>query len=91
MYSDLFLFINYFFIKHVKTSIRKTYLDPVKPHFYTVKVEFTEVYIIFPYFYSKTEAVLTSTLNLYFEQKYEKYQNFSLKTFGLWLQNFQCI
>ena len=51
--------MNYFFIKHVKTSITKTYLyilDPVKPHFYTVKVEFTEVYITFSYFYSKTDV-----------------------------------
>ena len=51
--------MNYFFIKHVKTSITKTYLydlDPVKLHFYTVKVEFTGIYIIISYFYSKTDA-----------------------------------
>ena len=28
------------------------------------------------------EAVLTSTHNLYFEQKYEKYQNFYMKAFS---------
>ena len=47
-------------------SITKTYLynfDPLKPHFYVVKLGFTG------------EAVLTSTHNLCFEQKYEKYQN----------------
>ena len=37
--------------------------DPLKPHFYIVKLGFTE-------------AVLTSTHNLCFEQKHEKYQNF---------------
>ena len=37
--------------------ITKTYLynsDPHKPHFYIVKLGFTEVYVIFSYFCSKT-------------------------------------
>ena len=46
--------------------------DPLKPHFHIVKLGFTGVYI---------EAVLTSTHNLYFEQKYEKYQNFLSENF----------
>ena len=72
----------------------KTYLynfDPLKPHFYMVKLGFTGgaggwVYIIFIIFaqimdcgYSlepHSEAVLTSTYNLCFEQKYENFQNF---------------
>ena len=37
------------------------------------------------------EAVRTSTHNLCFEQKYEKYQNFYLKTFSFWWWNFQYI
>ena len=37
------------------------------------------------------EAVLTSTHNLCFEQKYEKYQNFYLKIFIFWWENFQYI
>ena len=37
------------------------------------------------------EAVLTSTHNLCFEQKYEKYQNFYLKPFSFWWWNFQYI
>ena len=68
--------------------IAKTYLynfDPLKPHFYIVKLGFTGVYIIFLISAQKhrlwvlvrtTEAVLTSTHNLCFKQKYEKYQSF---------------
>ena len=37
------------------------------------------------------EAVLTSVHNLCFEQKYEKYQNFHLKTFSFWWWNVQYI
>ena len=54
----------------------KTYLynfDPLKPHFYMVKRGFTGAYIIF---LISAQAVLMSTHNLCFEQKYEKYQNF---------------
>ena len=73
-------------------SITKTYLynfDPLKPHFYIVKLGFTGVYIIFvisaqnidcEYSLNRLdEAVLTSTNNLCLEQKYEKYQNFYMK------------
>ena len=35
-----------------------------------------------------TEAVLTSTHNLCFEQKYENYQNFSSESFHIWLVKF---
>ena len=70
----------------------KTYLynfDPLKPHFYIVKLGFTGVYIIFLISVQNrdcgysllAEAVLTSTHNLCFEQKYEKYPNFYLKIF----------
>ena len=48
----------------------KTYLynfDPLKPHFYIVKLGFTGVYIIF---------LISAIKHLCFEQKYEKYQNF---------------
>ena len=58
LFRSVFI-INYFFIKHVKRIFTKTYLynlDPVKPHFYTVKVEFTGVYIIISYFYAKTDV-----------------------------------
>ena len=76
-------------------SITKTYLnnfDPLKPHLYIVKLGFTGVYIIFlisaqnidcGYSLERlSEAVLTSIHNLCFEQKYEKYLNFYLKTFS---------
>ena len=58
------------------TKTRLYNFDPLKPHFYTVKLGYTGVYIIF-----LAEAVLTSTHNLCFEQKYEKYENFYLKIF----------
>ena len=68
-------------------------VDPLHPHFYTsshfytVKLGFTGVYIIFLISAQKHrlwvlvsfEAVLTSTHNLCFEQKCEKYQNIYLK------------
>ena len=64
--------------------IRKTRLynsDPLKPHFYLVKLGFTGVYIMFFLIYAQNidfgsfEAVLTCTYNLCFEQKYENCQN----------------
>ena len=71
--------------------ITKTYLynfDPLKPHFYIAKLGFTGLYIIFSWSakiiecgYSlepPAEAVLTSTHNLCFEQKYEKNIRFFL-------------
>ena len=56
--------------------ITKTLLyhfDLFEPHFYIVKLGFTGVYIIF---LITGEAVLTSTHNLCFEQKYEKISEF---------------
>ena len=70
------------------TKTRLYNFDPLKPHFYMVKLGFTGVYIIFLISvqnidcgYSLGEAVLTSTHNLYFEQKYEKYQSFLSENF----------
>ena len=80
----------------LQQGITKTYLynfNPLKPHFYIVKLGFTGVYIIFLILlknidceYSlepprRDEAVLTSTHNLCFEQKYEKYQIFLSENF----------
>ena len=94
------------YIKTIQPFRYLTYqysFDPLKPHFYIVKLGFTGVYIIFlisaqnidfgyslepphrggsneyPKIY--VEAVLTSIQNLCFEQKYEKYQNFSSENF----------
>ena len=61
--------------------------DSLKPHFYIVKLGFTGVYFNFHISAQKhrlwilvrttsAKAVLTSTHNLCFEQKYEKYQSF---------------
>ena len=69
-------------------TITKTCLynvDPLKPQFYIVKLGFTGVYIIFLIFarihrlWVLGEAVLTSTHNLCFEQKYEKILGFLSK------------
>ena len=76
------------------TVITKTCLynvDPLKSNFYMVKLGFTGVHIMGLISAQKhrlwvlvSEAVLTSTHNLGFEQKYEKYQNFYLKIFIFW-------
>ena len=67
--------------------------DLLKAHFYKVKLGFTGVYIIFlisaqnlDFGYNRLcEAVLTSTHNLCFDQKYEKYQNLYLIFFFLFV------
>ena len=43
----------------------------------------------YPQSISLAEAVLASTHNLCLEQKYEKYQNFHLRTFSFGLWNYQ--
>ena len=66
----------------LRQFITKTYLynfDPLKPHFYIVELGLTGVYIIFRISAQKHRLwvlVRTSTHNLCFEQKYEKYQYF---------------
>ena len=53
----------------------------VKPFLYSKTGVYRGIFY-FSYFRSKTyEAVLTSTHNLCFEHKYEKYQNFLSETF----------
>ena len=77
---------------YITSYIMKTYLydfDPLKPRFYIVKLGLTGLHIIFLISAQKHrlwllgEAVLTSTNNLCFEQKYEKYQKFSFENFHL--------
>ena len=79
-----------------KLLITKTYLynfDPLKPHFCIVKLGFTGVYIIFLLSAQKhrlwvlvrtASAVLRSTHNLCFEQKYENIRIFYLNIFIFW-------
>ena len=71
-------------------TITKTYLynfDPLKPHFYIVKLGFTGVYITFLISAQKhrlwilVKTASSSTHNLCFEQKYEKYQAFISENF----------
>ena len=84
-------------LQEVNDYITKTYLynfDPLKPHLYIEKLGFTGVYIIFLISAQKhiswalCEAVLTITHSLYFEQKYEKYQNSYKKTFSFLMVKF---
>ena len=84
-YFPLYLCI--FFLSF--SSQKHTYiiLTPLKPHFYIVKLGFTGVYIIFLIAAQNKdcgyslEPPLTSTHNLCFEQKYEKYQIFFIWKF----------
>ena len=54
------------------------FFDPLKPHFYIVKLGFTGVYIIFLIFAGNIDCgySLEPPHNLCFEQKYEKYHFF---------------
>ena len=62
------------------TKTRLYSFDPLKPHFYLVKLGFTGVYIISLIFAQKHRL-----WNLCFVQKYEKYQCFLyLKIFIIW-------
>ena len=62
-----------------KTCLYNFY--PLKPHFYIVKLGFTVVYTIFLISAEKNRLWVLVRTALYFEQKYEKYQNFYLKLF----------
>ena len=54
---------------------KKNNVYPCKPQFYHIQVGFKGVKIIYVCFQDVIDkAVLTSTHNLCFEQKYEKYQ-----------------
>ena len=69
---------------HDQANITKTLLynfDPLKPHFYIVKLGFTEVYIIFLISAKNIDCGTHSTHNLCFEQKYEKYLIFLTENF----------
>ena len=77
-------------------NITKTYLynfDPLKPHFYTVKLGFTGVYIMFLISAKYIECWYSlepprrggsnEYKNLCFKQKYEKYQSFFIWKFSV--------
>ena len=83
------------------SNITITYVynfEPLKPHFYIVKLGFTGVYIIFhisaknidcEYSYEPSRQGSSNEYhNLYFEQKYEKYQNFLSENFQFLEVNF---
>ena len=75
---------------HIITKTCLYISDPLKPHFYIVKLGFTGIIFLISvqkhrlWVLVRTaspEAVLTSTHNLCFEQKYEKYQSFLSENF----------
>ena len=75
-------------------SRKHTYIimTPLEPHFYTVKLGFTRVYIIFLIFAQRhrlwvlVRTASPSTHNLYFEQKYENIIFFLSENFLQWGQ-----
>ena len=76
-------------VSPVKTIITKTCLynfDPLKPHFYIVKLGFAGVYIIF-LIYAKNIDCGYSLEPPKYEQKYEKYQNFLSENFQFLVVN----
>ena len=100
MSSRSFLFPAAFISNQIKqlcaytTKTRLYNFDPIKPHFYIVKLGFTGVYIIFLIFFAKKHRLwvhkrtrhrggfnVKSTHNLCFEQEYAKYQNFLSENF----------
>ena len=89
------------FKKEYCLSITKTYLynfDPLKAHFYIVKLGLTGVHLFFLFLFKNLHSLepphwggSNEYHNLCFEQKYEKYQIFYLKVFSFWKWNFQYI
>ena len=75
----------YFYFGQYRRHITKTCLynfDPLKPHFCIVKLGFTGVYIIFLISSKNIDCGYSlEPPRLCFEQKYEKYQNFSSEKF----------
>ena len=77
----------FFFISPYITKTRLCNFDSLKPHFYIVKLGFRGVNIIFLISAQKhrlwvlVRTASTSTHNLCFEQKYEKYQSFFIWNF----------
>ena len=55
--------------------------DPIKPHFYIIKLGFTGVYIIFLIYAQKRGGSNEYQQSMLWAEN-EKYQNFSLKTFS---------
>ena len=80
--------------------IQKNYLyiyDPLKPHFYIVKLGFIGVYIIF-LISAQTHRLWVLRggsneypLSMFRSEIRKKYQIFYLKTFSFWWRNFQYI
>ena len=77
---------------HYDTKKKRIYnFDPLKPHFYIVKLGFTGVYIIFLFFLKSIDCGYSlepprwdgsnEYHNLGFEHKYEKYQSFLSEIF----------
>ena len=76
------------------TKTRLYNFDPLKPHFYIVKLGFTGIYIIFLTSAQKqrlwvlVRTASSSTHTLCFEPKFEKYQNFLSENYRFLVVNF---
>ena len=71
---------------HCITKTRLYSFDPLKPHFYKVKLGFTGVYIIFLISAQNTDCGYSlEPPGLCFVQKYEKYQNFLSENFPVYI------
>ena len=86
--EPVFLYVYNKNLKH----ITKTYLynfDPLKPHFYILKLGFTGVYIIFLFLLKNIDCGYSlepsrrGSSNECFERKYEKYQSVFIWKFSV--------
>ena len=93
--GGVFMDTDHFHSHVIITKTRLYNFDPHKPHFYIVKLGFTGVYIMFLISVQNIDCGYSlepprwggsnEHHNLYFEQKYEKYQDFLYKNFqSLW-------
>ena len=69
------------------SNITKTFLcntDPIKPHFYIVKLGFTGVYIFFSYFCSKTRRFKRAPTIYVLSRNVKNIRGFYLKICSFW-------
>ena len=94
LHSPLLSFYSTISHEEIITKTCLYYFDPLKPHFYIVKLGFTGLYIIFLISAQNIECGYSlepprpSTHILCFEQKYEKYPTFLSENFYILMVRF---